>query len=291
MASHGHSDHSHDFDWDAMAAFAELEAEVLMPFLDEAMAELAGIARRDGLDVHRILDVGSGPGVATCRLAEQFGEAGVIAADGSAEMLAHVEARGQRLGLQDRVQTRLIDLPDGIESLGSADLIWLSMVLHHVGDEAGALRSLRARLPPGGMLALVEFGDPLRVLPDDAEVGGPETWHRLDAAREVWMGEMRASLPGAVPSDGYPEMLAAAGFEVVVDRRVPIRFDAPLDQRGRQLALHHLTRMRERVGPYAEAADLAVLDRLVSESDPAGILSRPDALLHVSRHLFVARAT
>ena len=291
MDSHAHEPHPHDFNWDAMVAFAELDAEVSMPFLDEATSALAGVAGRDGLDVRRILDIGSGPGVATCRLAERFSGARIVAADGSGAMLANVAARAERLGLKDRVQTRRIELPDGIEDLGAADLIWASMVLHHVGDEAGAVRALRARLHAGGLLALVEFGDPLRVLPDDGELGGQETWKRLDAAYAVWMGEMRASLPGAVASDGYPEMLAAAGFEVVIDRQVSIRLDPPLDQRGRELAVHYLTRLRQHVEPYADASDLAVLDRLLSESDPAGVLNRPDALLRVSRRLYVARAT
>jgi hypothetical protein len=88
------------------------------------------------------------------------------------------------------------------------------------------------------------------------------------------MREMRASLPGAVVSGDYPEMLEAAGFQVLIDRTVPIRFDAPLDHRARQLALGYLTRMRQHVEPYADAADLAVLDRLVHESDPGGILHR-----------------
>ena len=290
MDPHPHSHHAHDFDWDAMVAFAELDAEVLLPFLDEVTSILAGIAVDQALDVRRILDVGSGAGVATCRLAERFGPATVVAADGSAEMLRNVAARAERLGLRDRVETRLTELPDGIGELGQADLVWMSMVLHHVGDEAAALRALRGRLEAGGLLALVEFGEPLRVVVDEGELGGPEVWQRLDAAGAVWMREMRSGLPEAVVSDDYAEMLAAAGFEVVIDRVVPIHFDAPLDDRARQLALGYLTRMREHLEPYADAADLAVLDRLVDGDDPAGILRRPDALLHLSRRLLVARA-
>jgi SAM-dependent methyltransferase len=292
MDPHPHSDshHAHDFDWDAMVAFAELDAEVLLPFLDEVTSTLAGIAVDQGLDVRRILDVGSGAGVATCRLAERFGRATVVAADGSGEMIGNGATRAERLGVKDRVETRRIELPDGIGDLGRADLVWMSMVLHHIGDEAAALRALRDRLHTGGLLALVEFGDPLRVVVDSDELGGPEVWQRLDAAGAVWMREMRSSLPDAVVSDDYAEMLAAAGFEVMIDRVVPIHFDAPLDDRARQLGQGYLTRMREHVEPHADPADLAVLDRLVDEDDPAGMLRRPDALLHLSRRLLVARA-
>jgi SAM-dependent methyltransferase len=288
---HAHSHHSDDFDWDAMVAFAELDAEVLMPLLEEATSALTGIAGADGLDVRRILDIGCGAGVATCRLAERFDEATVVAADGSEKMLANVTVRAERLGVKDRVETRHVDLPDGLADLGQAQLAWMSMVLHHIGDEAAALRALRARLDAGGLLALVEFGDPLRVLPDDADVGRPGVWQRLDAAGALWLSEMRASLPGAAVSGDYPEMLAGAGFDVLVDRTVPVHYDAPLDDRARQVARNHLTRMREHVEPYADAADLAVLDRLVDEDGAGGILHRPDALLHVSRRLFIARAT
>jgi ubiquinone/menaquinone biosynthesis C-methylase UbiE len=290
MDQHAHSHHVDDFDWDAMVASAELDAEVLLPLLDGVTSALDDIARSDTLGIRRILDVGSGPGVATCRLAERFGDATVMAVDGSSEMLASVTARAERLGVSDRVETRLVQLPHGIDDLGSADLVLVSMVLHHVGDEGAALRALRGRLRPGGLLALIEFGDPLRVLPDDAEVGDPEVWQRLDRASAAWISDLRASPSGTPVSDDYPSMLAAAGFEVVVDRTVSMRLDPPLDHRGRELAVTYLTRMRGHVEPYADPSDLAVLDRLVDEADPGGIWRRPDALLHISRHLFVARA-
>lgn len=273
-----------------MAASAELDAEVLMPLLDEVTSALHEMARSDTLEIRRILDVGSGPGVATCRLAERFGDATVMAVDGSFEMLASVTARAERLGVSDRVETRLVQLPLGIDDLGSADLVWVSMVLHHVGDEGAALRALRGRLRPGGLLVLIEFGDPLRVLPDDAEVGDTEVWQRLDRASAAWIADLRAGPSGTPVSDDYPSMLAAAGFEVVVDRTVSMRLDPPLDHRGRELAVTYLTRMRGHVEPYADPSDLAVLDRLVDEADPGGLWQRPDALLHISRHLFVARA-
>lgn len=288
MAPHEHTADAHAFDWDAMAAFAEADAEVLTPFLDEATSALAGIASRTGLDVRRILDIGCGPGVSTCRLVQQFDWATAVAADGSAEMLARAAARAERLGLGDRIATQVVDLPDGLDGLGRADLVWASMVLHHVGDEAATLRKLRDLLGAGGLLALVEFGDPMRVLPADADDAG--TWERLDAAGAVWMREMRAELPGAAVSEDYPVMLAAAGFEVEVDRHVDVHLDPPLDDRARQVAINYMERMRRHVGPYAEPGDLAVLDRLIDPDDPAGLLQRPDVLLHVSRHLFVARA-
>ena len=274
-----------------MVAFAELEGEVLLPFLAETASMLAGLCGREGLDVRRVLDVGSGPGVGTCVLADRFPSATVVAADGSAEMLANVVARAAGLGLSDRVETRVVDLPDGLATLGQADLAWASMVLHHVGDEAAALRGLRALLPPGRLLALVEFGDPLRLLPDHVDLGRPGLWERLDKARAAWLADMRAGLPGATPSADHAPMLEAEGFEVLVDRVVAVHVDPPLDGRARELAHRHLQNVRPRREPYADAADLDVIDALADEDDPAGILRRDDAVYHASRRLLVARAT
>ena len=288
--AHAHRDHAHDFDWAAMVSFAEADAEVLRSFLDGAIAALADLAAESRLDVRRILDVGSGPGVAPCALAERFPGASLVAVDGSAEMLAAAAARAERLGVAERLQTRVVDLPGGLDDLDEFDLAWMSMVLHHVGDEAAALRALRRRLVTGGLFALVEFGDPLRVVPDDVEFGRPGVWARLDAAGTEWLAGMRAELPGATASDDYPTMLAAAGFEVVTDRVVPVRLDAPLDDAARKVALGYLERQRRHLEPYADGDDLAVIDGLMEEDSPEGILRRPDALLHVSRRLFLARA-
>lgn len=273
-----------------MVAFAEREAEVFGSFLAEASSVLVGLAAQYGLDVRRVLDIGCGPGFATCVLAGAFPNATVTAADGSAEMLANVAARAERLDLSERVETRVVELPDGLAGLGQADLAWASMVVHHVGDEAAALRGLRERLDQGGLLALVEFGDPLRFLPDDADLGRPGVWDRLEAARATWLADMRAGLPGAAPSTDYPSMLEAVGFDVVVDRFVDVHLDPPLDGEARRLALDQLKRLREHVEPYVDPADMEVIDVLVDEEGPAGILRRDDAILHTSRHLFVARA-
>jgi trans-aconitate methyltransferase len=273
-----------------MVGHAELNAEVLIALLDEATDELVRLTGAGRLEVGRILDIGCGPGVATCVLAQRFPGATVVAADGSPEMLANVEARAARLGLAGRVTTRQIQLPDGIDDLGPAELVWASLVLHHVGDEADALRRLRGRLPEGGLLALAEFGDRSRVVPDDVDLGHPGLWSRLDGAQTAWLADMRAELPGATESADYATMLAGAGFEVLVDRMLTARLDPPLDPTARQAAVSHLRMIRDHAEGYAEPEDLAALDQLLDDDDPAGLLRRPDALLHASRRLLIGRA-
>jgi SAM-dependent methyltransferase len=243
----------------------------------------------DSVEVRRILDIGSGPGVAACELAQHFPSATVVAADGAEELLQKAAARAQAAGLSDRITTRIVDLPDGVEHLRPADLIWMSMVLHHIGDEVAMLRRVRRALGPRGVLVLVEHGDPPRFLPDGAAPGHPGFTDRLAAVDSAWLADMRAGLPHSTPSSGYPAMLEAAGFEVVVDRVAHVRMAPPLQREGRQVVLGHLRGIRERFGEHLEEQDRDALDVLTDESHPLGIMRRPDVFLDASRHIYIAR--
>lgn len=164
------------------------------------------------------------------------------------------------------------------------------MVLHHVGDESATLRSIRSLLEPGGLLAIAEFGDPMRLLPDDADVSPSGFWDRLDAAGTAWLESTRPGSPRAAASVDYPMTLAAAGFEVVVDQVTRMHLEPPLDPAARRVALGYLQMMRHLAGPQLETADREALDLLTAEDHPLGILQRGDAFLNASRHLYVARA-
>jgi SAM-dependent methyltransferase len=295
MSEHRHPDHSthHDLDWDSptTAARTELEGEVLAGLVERALAVLGDLCGAGSLNVSRILDLGCGPGVFTCLLAQRFGSATVLAVDGSAEMLDRATARVRRLALEQRVQTRLLELPAGLDSLDQADVIWASMVLHHVGDEAAALRQVRRLLNPGGLLAVVEHGGELRVLPADTDLGRPGLWERLDAAGEEWFGDMRADLPESIESGSYADMLRLAGFGVLADELLTLTLDPPLDDRARRFAHDYLLRTRTQLEPYADSADLEALDVLVDDRASESILRRDDALLSASRRFYVAAAS
>lgn len=275
-----------------MAAQLELEGGVLLPLVHESASTVAELCRQDGLEVRRILDVGSGPGVTACELARHFTSATVIAADGAEGLLEKAAARAEAMGLSDRVTTRKVDLPDELESLGRADLIWMAMVLHHIGDEAAMVRRLRSMLNPrGGVLVLVEHGDALRFLPDGAEPGPPGLADRLAVADSAWLAAMRSGLPGSTPSAGYPSMLEGAGFDLVVDRVAHVRLDPPLPIEARRVVLGRLRRMPELFGERLEVQDREALDVLIDESNPLGIMRRPDAFLDASRHIYIARTS
>jgi SAM-dependent methyltransferase len=288
MDGHRHTedavDHRHVFDGPTAAEFVELEGEVLAGLVTDGISVLAELCGQRGVDVRRLLDLGCGPGVGTCALAEAFGSASVVAVDGSATMLEHVTARAGRLGLARQVETRQVELPAGLETLGRADVAWASMVLHHLGDEAGALRRIRGLLRPGGLLAVVEQAGPIRVVSRSTDVGRPGMWERLDFAWTAWLTEMRADLPGATPSPGLPAALEEAGFELVADEALEIVLDPPLDVPAFHFAKATLERTRAQLGPYVDAADLRALDVLIDDD----VLRSEDTMLRASRRLTVA---
>jgi SAM-dependent methyltransferase len=199
-------------------------------------------------------------------------------------------ARAEAAGLSGRVTPRRVNLPDGIESLGQADLIWMAMVLHHIGDEAAALHMLRRMLSLGGVLVLAEHGDPFRFLPDGAEPAPAGLFDCLAAADTAWLAAMRAGLPNATPSAGYPAMLEAAGFEIVVDRVAHVRMSPPLPIEARTMVLGRLKRMRELFEEQLDRQDRDALDVLIDEEHPLGIMRRADVFLDASRHIYIARA-
>ena len=290
---HGHDDHGHDhrvhFDTPAAAEFAELEGEALLPIVETGVGHLAAECDRRGLAVRTIVDLGCGPGVGTGVLAGRFADAVLVATDGSDEMLARAAARAERLGFSTRMRMRRLALPDEIEQLDRADVIWASMVLHHVGDEVAALRRLRPALERGGVLALVERAQPTRVVLSGVNAGGPELWSRLDTAWESWFADMRAELPGSTSSDDYRTMLDAAGYQVIADEVLPLERAAPLDDRVARFAHEHLARSRRQLVAYAEADDLGALDELIGAQQGHGFVQQHGSL-HVARRLFVAIA-
>ncbi|MFR9675591.1 class I SAM-dependent methyltransferase [Streptomyces sp. TR06-5] len=284
--AHGHGGvhEGHEPDWDAMADHLVREAELLSPFLEQAAGWLAGLlqdgAGEPGAAVRRLLDVGSGPGVATCVLARTFPGAEAVAVDASAPLLERAGARAAELGLADRVTTRQAELPDGVAALGAADLIWSSQAVHHLGDQQAALRDLGRLLRPGGVLAVVERGLPQRFLPRDIGIGRPGLQARLDAAHEDVFAQMRAELPGHVAVvEDWPALLAAAGVTPAGTRTFLTEHPAPLHAAARAHLHSHLTRLRDRLGESLDAEDRATLELLVDRDADEGILRRPDAFL------------
>lgn len=268
---------------DQLEDSGELQLPVLRLTADR-LRELLGPEQ----EVRRILDIGSGPGVMTCVLAEAFADAEAVAVDGAPGLLDHALARAERLGLDGRVTVRHAELPEGLTDgdehgaggLGPADLIWSSKAVHHLGDQQGALDALAAVLRPGGLLALAEGGLPMRFLPRDIGIGRPGLQARLDTAQEHWFEIMRAELPGstAVVED-WPAMLGRAGLTRTGGFTFLLDLPAPLGETARAFLHNHLTRLREAMSESLDVEDCRTLDVLIDPGAPEGILRRPDAFL------------
>lgn len=258
-----------DFDWAAMAELLEIEGETDAPYVRQALDELTGSAPR------RVLDIGSGPGVAACRMAAVFPEAEVVAVDGSPELLARAAERARRLGV--RLETRVAEFPADLDQLGPADLVWSAKVVHHVGDQQDALRRLAGLLRPGGVVAITEGGLPTRSLPRDLGFGRPGLHARLDAAMAERFAAMRADLPGSVRVvEDWAGMLRAAGLVDVRSRSFLVEHPAPLDERLRPSVRRSLEHSRHALGDWLDADDLATVQRLLDPESPDCVDRRPD---------------
>ncbi|MFJ3711668.1 class I SAM-dependent methyltransferase [Streptomyces sp. NPDC090053] len=283
--------HHHDtthLDWDVMAPLLERGAELYRPVYERAAAWVAG--QVPVAAVRRVLDIGSGPGVVSCLLAEVFPYAEVVAVDATPGLLDRARARAEHAGLGDRVRTRHAELPDGVSELGDADLVWAGNSLHHVGDQRAALDGFVRLLRPGGTVVLWEGGLAPRHLPRDIGFGKPDLEARIEAAAAEWFAEMRVALPGAKREVEYwRALLADAGLSPSGTRSFLLDIPAPLPGVVREQVLAHFTRQREVLADKLSAEDRATLDRLLDPADPQGLRLRGDSCLLTARTAHTAR--
>jgi SAM-dependent methyltransferase len=270
-----------------MAVQLENSGDLQLPVLRRTADRLKELLGPDK-QVRRILDIGSGPGVITCVLAEAFPDAEAVAVDGTPGLLDRALARAERLGLSGRVTVRHAELPEALDirdehgegGLGTADLIWSSRAVHHLGDQQATLNELAAVLTPGGLLAVAEGGLPMRFLPRDIGVGRPGLQSRLDALQEHWFEIMRAELPGSTPVvEDWPAMLGRAGLTRASSFTTLLDLPAPLGETARAFVHAQLTRLREIMNESLDGEDRKTLDVLLDPDAPEGILRRPDAFL------------
>jgi SAM-dependent methyltransferase len=266
-----HGGHSHDGqpDWSVRGPELVSEGEIAAPMVDQALRWL--VERVPG--AQDVLDVGSGPGVAACRLAQLLPDANVVAADGAAPLLAMAAERAARLGVGDRFATRQVSLPEGLADLPTADLVWVSGVVHHLPDPVAALRALGGLVREGGLLAVREGGLPMRFLPDGVV---PGLLTRLEAIGEelVAAGEHPAGI--VAHHGGWPDLLQAAGLQPTGSRTFLLDLPAPVSVEVREHLHRRLTMLQAFVGDHATERDAAALAGLLDQESLVGVLSRPD---------------
>jgi 2-polyprenyl-3-methyl-5-hydroxy-6-metoxy-1,4-benzoquinol methylase len=157
----------------------------------------AAIAARTPLTATtHLLDYGCGTGLLTLALAPLVGR--VTGADTSAGMLTMAQQKISAAGIAN-VATIQLSPTEGYQFSGHYDGIVSSMTLHHVPDPGSLLKDLRAKLTPGGFIALADL---------DREDG---TFHKPEITDVHHKGFERAQVRS---------WLEAAGFVGVEDTTV-----------------------------------------------------------------------
>ena len=272
---HGGHEHGDDFDWDALADSLELDAAITMPIVDRVLAQ------RSVGPATSVIDVGCGPGVVAVHIAVSLPAASVVAVDTSEALLARVERRATDAGVGARVRTVVADLEHALPDLPPADLVWASMVLHHVPDPVATLRHLRDRLRPGGSLVMVEFGNPPRVLPADDPLVVDGTWQRFVSATAASLNERLGLDPTTVD---WPLLLGRAGFVDVTDANLAADHPAPLAPDAGAWLVKHIRRGIEMAGDRMGATDVTALEALAD-----AVPTRNDLSVRAERRVLTAR--
>lgn len=279
----------YDIDWaehtEHLAAAARSDAE----WYSTVAADL--IRPNDRL----VVDVGCGGAGMAAALAAAAPTAQVVGVDSDEQVLAAARENLAGAGVQHRVRLAVAELtaaPDGLAAVlgAQADLIWASAVVHHAGDQQGAVDALARLLAPGGRLALAEGGLPARHLPWDVGVGDPGLEFRLDAARDRWFAAMRSELPGSARMPyGWPVALGRAGLVDVTTRSVLIERPPPLapDDLARitDRLTHWVDRMREH--DLLSTGDVDAWSRLLDRESPGWLGRRDDTFELIARTVHV----
>jgi SAM-dependent methyltransferase len=280
---------SHHIDFEVMGARLARSADLDAPWFAEAANWLRDLLASPG-GVDRVVDAGSGAGGMALALAHAFPSAEVVAVDTAPALLDLTVDRARDAGVGDRIRPVVADLAARVPGVEGAAVAWASAAVHHVGDQRTAVANLAACLNPGGLVALAEGGLPARHLPSDIGTGRPGLEARLDAAQETWFAAMRNELSGAVRQpDDWPHLLVHAGLDHVATRTFLIERRAPLGDQERGHVRDVFASRAEHAGDLLDTEDCALLETLLDDDHPEGILRRPDVFLLVARTVHVGR--
>lgn len=278
---HHHDDHDHDGTNDAdLAELLDLDGQVLHSYWTDVLTSV----QRGATETGRILDLGAGTGNGAIGLAQRLANAEVIAVDSSEYMLGRIRARALDLGLAGRIRTVQADLDLAWPAVEPVDVTWASMSLHHLSDPDKVLSQVFTATRPGGLLAVAEFAEPLRFLPDDIGIGRPGLESRcLEALR----GEHSHSLPH-LGSEWSPR-LEAAGFTGLSEQPFTIELDAPYPSGTARYAQLWLGRLRSALAHHLARDDRETLAILLDGDGPESLQQRADIQIRGTRTVTLAR--
>ena len=146
-----------------------------------------------------VVDFGCGGGIDVVLAAHGVGQGGsVVGVDFTPQMIERAHQTVAEAGLEGRrVELHTADMENVPLPDSSADVVTSNCVINLCPDKGAVYREAWRILRPGGRLAISDI-----VLTDDIE---PELRERF---RSTWAGCMG----GAVPEDGYFELIKDAGF-------------------------------------------------------------------------------
>lgn len=107
-----------------------------------------------GSDV--VVDLGSGPGYFTFRLAKALPSGRVIAIDSEPEMARHVHRKVLGEGIRN-IQAQVAKSEDDPGLPAGADLVFVCDVLMHVKQKPKWLRTIHSQMKSGARLVLIDF--------------------------------------------------------------------------------------------------------------------------------------
>jgi ubiquinone/menaquinone biosynthesis C-methylase UbiE len=275
--NHGHDHGGHGLP-EGMNDLLELDAEVLRDYWTAALDWVRDAAAP--LSPARLLDLGAGTGTGALGLAERFPGATVTAVDVEPDALDRLRGKAKERGVESRVHAVEADLDAAWPDLGPLDLTWASMSLHHLADPGAALRDVLAVTRPGGMIAVAEFPEPLRFLPDDIKGFEDRVLAPVNAAHVEQMPTLGSA---------WAPRLADAGWNVTAERAFPIDLDPPAHPNAGRYALVWFARLAQGYADRLEPADRATLAALVDEHGPHSLLHRTDLHIRGTRIVTLAR--
>lgn len=194
----------------SMSFFDERAANWDTPSRVERARGVAEVIRRDVAltPEMRVIDLGSGTGLLGLDLLADVHS--VLLTDPSDGMVAMARQKIADTGIE-HASAIVYDLPAGPPPGAPFDLAVSLLVLHHVKDIGGVLRSIFAMLGAGGRMAVIDL---------DAEDG---SFHSSESAGIHHHGFERSDLIREATAAGFAEVVWRIVYEIERDgRRYPL---------------------------------------------------------------------